>query len=532
MIRTFRSTHRTTLHRSVASLPSARPTWLTSGHETRRFKVTAVASTSVTDGASYQPFTSIPSLPTYPLIGSMLAITAHDPSKTKNQYHLAQKAIHEQYGPLVRLQMPGAQHPTLWIADPDIVTQVFQTETKFPSRPPLSSWVYYRQQHQQPMGIALSDGEEWRRVRMAAQGLIFNPQRAQKAFTQCVNPPTRLAMDKIEQHLRTQGPLAMDGKQTVDIENLVMRWSIEAVSNVLLGRPLGALNEAAIPIAQRMIDSFLVMMRTFGPIMRMPEWMWKWQLNKVAREHFKALADIHQLCDELTRDVIKDMAKLAPEQLEGTFLGHVLARPEALSHTEVMVMTADFLQAGIDTTSRTALNIMYFLSRNPRVQAKLRDEIVSVVGRDDDLTVDQFSKLKYFKNVLKETFRILPNFPQNGRILTQDAILGGYLIPAGTSLGLNQYVMSHDEKLVANPSVFLPERWDSKDVHSAVVLPFGSGARRCIGSRVAEIELHVLFVHLLRRFELVAAPEEMEVETTTGITPIGPTPLRLKPIQV
>ncbi|ORZ40824.1 cytochrome P450 [Catenaria anguillulae PL171] len=518
----------------------------------------APASENVTTATSSPlPFTSIPSLPIYPIVGSIPSFRAHDPSKNKNQYHRAQQAIHANYGPLVRLQLPGQTGPSLWIADPHMIAESFQSETKYPTRPAINTWIHYRQQRNQPLGIVVSNGPEWRRARMAAQGLIFNPQRAQKAFTKCVNPPTRLGMDKIEQLLRAQGDSAVQGNTTVNIEDVVMRWSIEAISSILLGRSLGMLSDPPNPLAQRIIRAFVDLVRTLGPVVQTPEWAWKLRLTKSSRLHFRALEDIHHICDELTRDVLKDLAQLPKEELEGTFLGHILARPEELTFDEMMIMTVEFLGAGVDTTSRTALNMMYLLGRNPRVQSKLREEIAAVVGADSDLEVDQFSKLKYMKHVIKvctclssifatyirysfvsadrvlkqETFRMIPTIPANGRILTRDTVLGGYLLPAGTNLTFNHFVMSHDPKLVSDPDQFLPERWETKDIHAAVVMPFGSGSRKCIGSRIAEIELHAFFVHLLRRFELLAAPEEMEMVASTGLAPVGSTPLRLRLIQ-
>ncbi|ORZ40690.1 cytochrome P450 [Catenaria anguillulae PL171] len=127
---------------------------------------------------------------------------------------------------------------------------------------------------------------------------------------------------------------------------------------------------------------------------------------------------------------------------------------------------------------RAASQDLIFKPNHPDVQRKLRDEIVSVVGQDKGVESHHLAHFKYFKNVIKESMRILPNFASNSRLITKDTRL-----PATRS-------------------------------------------RMCIGRRIAEMELHVLFGHLLRRMEIVPAAEPLQLECTLGIAPIGFTLLR------
>ncbi|ORZ40689.1 cytochrome P450 [Catenaria anguillulae PL171] len=508
----------------------------------RRTKATAIAIDAPTSSAipwppattslstsAPRPFTAIPALPSIPILGVIPELRKHDRSPKGNQFHLSQVSIHNQYGPLVRVRLPGRAQDALWIADPDMVAEVFRAEPMFPARPPIATWSYYREKIGYPQGIALSNGDEWKRIRVASQDLIFKPNVLQKNFTACVNAPTALLVSKIKDMLKAEGEAAVRGEKTVNVEDLIMRWSIEAVSNIILGKDLGALATPPIPIAERMIKAFNALLRTTGPMMRHPEFAWKYQLTASAREHFAALEEFHTVTNDLVKGVVGDFAK-DPSKIEGTFLGHVLSRPDALSQQEMLTMAADFLNAGIDTTSRTALNIMYLLGQHPDVQRKLRDEIVSVVGQDGPVESHHLAQFKFFKNIIKETMRILPNFPGNSRLITKDTTIAGYEVPANTEIMLNNYVISMNPKYVKDPEKFMPERWDTKDIHSFASLPFGNGSRMCIGRRIAEMELHVLFAHLLRRMEVVPAAEPLQLECTLGIAPIGFTPLRFRPL--
>ena len=56
-------------------------------------------------------------------------------------------------------------------------------------------------------------------------------------------------------------------------------------------------------------------------------------------------------------------------------------------------------------TSVTATSMLYALARNPDVQERLREEVLSVVGEHDVPTVQHLQKLHFAKNIITETLR-------------------------------------------------------------------------------------------------------------------------------
>lgn len=76
--------------------------------------------------------------------------------------------------------------------------------------------------------------------------------------------------------------------------------------------------------------------------------------------------------------------------------------------------------------------VLYSLGRNPKVAERVRQEISSV--STEELTLDTFnSKLPYLSGVIRESLRIYPITAFINRILTRDAEMCGYHIPAGVS---------------------------------------------------------------------------------------------------
>ena len=74
--------------------------------------------------------------------------------------------------------------------------------------------------------------------------------------------------------------------------------------------------------------------------------------------------------------------------------------------------------------------------------------------------------------------------------------LGGYRVPAGVVVIRAGKSMSTDPASFPEPLQFRPERWlrgseDRHTAHAFANLPFGHGARACIGQRFARLELQV-----------------------------------------
>ena len=84
--------------------------------------------------------------------------------------------------------------------------------------------------------------------------------------------------------------------------------------------------------------------------------------------------------------------------------------------------------------------------------------------------------------------------------------IGGYTIEAGAGIVISPYVCHRNPRFFADPERFLPERFEESRPEFAYV-PFGGGARRCIGDAFARMEGVLALATLARsfRFELVDA---------------------------
>lgn len=164
--------------------------------------------------------------------------------------------------------------------------------------------------------------------------------------------------------------------------------------------------------------------------------------------------------------------------------------------------------AGHETTSNTLSWTWMLLAQYPEVQAKLLEEINTVLeGRTP--TVADLPRLRYASLVIKESMRLYPAVPTIGREAVKDCEIGGYTIPAGCAIIISQWVMHHNPKYFENPEVFQPERWENdleKRLTKGVYIPFGDGPRICIGKGFALMEAVLLLVTIAQKYQLSIVP--------------------------
>ena len=85
-----------------------------------------------------------------------------------------------------------------------------------------------------------------------------------------------------------------------------------------------------------------------------------------------------------------------------------------------------------------------------------------------------------------------------------------YLVEPGSAILMGTYAMGRDPRYFTDPDAFDPDRWDRsarvrKPGSGFAVLPFGFGARRCIGKAIAEEAMHQLISGMVKR--LFSPPE-------------------------
>jgi cytochrome P450 len=336
-------------------------------------------------------------------------------------------------------------------------------------------------------GLLTNEGEFWRRQRRLSQPAFHREHIAgyAKVITQFTN------------RLMTGWH---DG-ETRDMQQDMKRVTTEIIAKILLNEDVTKESDeigAALKIAREELTNRM----RFGLLI--PE-----QFPTPGNLHF--MRAVNRL-DKIVLNIIQQRresgfrgadllsALLAAQDLDGSQMTDRQLRDE--------VMT--IFVAGHETTALALTWALFLLAEHPEVTARLRAESNEWLGRGFPEFKD-IPCLRYTEMVAKEVLRLYPPSWTIPRQAIHDCELGGYFVPAGTSVTISQWVMHRDPRFFENPAEFRPERWDKdfeENLPPFLYFPFGLGPRQCIGQSLAMTEMILILAMLARdfNFELQADP--------------------------
>ncbi|KAI9144925.1 cytochrome P450 [Paraphysoderma sedebokerense] len=166
-----------------------------------------------------------------------------------------------------------------------------------------------------------------------------------------------------------------------------------------------------------------------------------------------------------------------------------------------------FFLAGHETTANTLTFAIKALSDHPelitRLQEEIDQEITSDIPSVEDVN-DALPRLKLLDAFIKELQRFYPVVPQMGReIMHHDTYLGEYLIPKHSVVLISMYALHFNEDYFEEPELFSIDRWlDSSASKRNPIYTFGDGPHRCIGEKLANLELKIILLLFLKLFTL------------------------------
>jgi cytochrome P450 len=131
---------------------------------------------------------------------------------------------------------------------------------------------------------------------------------------------------------------------------------------------------------------------------------------------------------------------------------------------------------------------------------------------------EEFAKLKanpdLIPNMVSEIIRWQTPLAHMRRVATQDVELRGQTIKKGDRVLMWFASGNRDERKFENPDQLIIDRKDARNHIS-----FGYGIHRCMGNRLAELQLRILWEELLKRFdniEVVGEPKRVQSNFVRG----------------
>jgi cytochrome P450 len=187
-----------------------------------------------------------------------------------------------------------------------------------------------------------------------------------------------------------------------------------------------------------------------------------------------------------------------------------LVAESTLTDEEIRDQVVTLMGAGFDTTAASLSWMIWCASLTDGLWARLRaeaDDVLGAVGsrvRPDDLTL---AALDLANRVMRETTRLHPAGVVSPREAAVDLAVGGYRIPKGTLVLWSAHLAGRDERAWTDPLRFDPDRFIDPDPEQAALadiawVPFGRGARNCIGFALAQMELTLIVARLAQRLDI------------------------------
>lgn len=320
-------------------------------------------------------------------------------------------------------------------------------------------------------------------------------------------------VDVIDQHLRSWTATTSKGDQVFDARDAMMHLTLELASSILVGartkrdaEALGAAVDSGQQYVQRMLP--FPWLASFSPLNRRLMAPTRKTLDKIA---FRL---IRTRREELKRDLNAKHNDALSMLLDARYEDGS-PMPDQQIRDEMMTL----LVAGHETTSNAVSWTLWYLAKHPEVRRQLESEVDRVVG-DRLPTFADMNALPFTRAVLDESMRLRPPVWVTGRVCTTAHDFGGVHFDVGQLVLISPWVVHRRADIYDNPNAFDPSRWDQirGQLPPMAFLPFGGGARKCVGEAFAYLEAILMLVMITQRMRLELAPGNvvMEPQITLG----------------
>jgi cytochrome P450 len=203
----------------------------------------------------------------------------------------------------------------------------------------------------------------------------------------------------------------------------------------------------------------------------------------------------------------------------------------ALDDDEVRDEVITMFVAGHETVATVLTWLVYLLARHQDSQARLAKESAQVL-RGEPPSFESLARLPYALQAYKEAMRLYPGGFTIGRQATRDVDIGAYIIPAGAWVMVSPYAIQRNPRSFAEPEKFEPERFSAsaeRSIPKGAYLPFGLGARVCIGSQFALMEGQTIIAALAQRVRFEDATAGVaDILPMIALSPDRPIRLRVR----
>ena len=203
---------------------------------------------------------------------------------------------------------------------------------------------------------------------------------------------------------------------------------------------------------------------------------------------------------------------------------------ERMDRRQVLDELLTFTAAGHETTAHGLSWMYYLLSQHPDAREKMEAEVDRVLGGRVPTNEDA-ENLPWTRACFEEAMRLYPPVWHVQRVPTEDDVVAGYRVPAGSLVFVSIWSTHRDPGVWENPAGFDPRRFlgdAPKQRPRFAYLPFSGGRRICVGQGFAMLNATILAAMIAQRFRFDLIPgSRIVLDPTVTIRPLHGIPVTL-----
>ena len=378
------------------------------------------------------------------------------------------EACQRRYGDLFTLRLAAAPSspPFVFVADPALATKLLRD----PERAPVGSARDAIAPMFGPDSILLADGEAHQRLRRLLSAPVGGAQIDRHAEAIAAAADRRI----------DAWPLQRPFSLRPSMQELTLEVILETVFGLHGQRrraEIGERVERLLALVANPAGSFaMALPPRIGPL----------DLSAALRRR-------RRQTDEVLFAEIRRRRQQSPSGGDDV-LGWLLDGPErgepSLGDGEVRDHLVTLLLAGHETTATALAWTLEHLLRSPRALRRAREDAADPGGGE------------YLDAVAKESLRLTPPLPIVQRTLVEPLAAGDFALPAGMPIVACSYLIQRRPDLYPQPHEFRPERFLGPSPPPGAWLPFGGGARHCLGAGFARRQMQIVLRQVLKRAQL------------------------------
>ncbi|EXJ73188.1 uncharacterized protein A1O5_02948 [Cladophialophora psammophila CBS 110553] len=422
----------------------------------------------------------------------------------RGQYAFKIKKLHEQYGPVVRIN-PAEVH----FADPDFYDAIYAGPSQKRDK-----WSWFCRQFGIPDSTFATVGHDQHRLRRSALNPFFSKAKV-RSLQPLIEDVARKLLARFEEFQMLGDPLTISLGFAALTNDIAEQYALGQNENRVLARDFDPSFHDASIVGSTMghltkqFPFILSLMQSLPDDLTI-------MMNRSMASYVKLQRDIRAQIELIHRHRESSVYKSSPHQ---TIFHEILESnlPEAEKSTSRLWQDGQVtVIAGTLTTASALSCTLFALLSQPELLRRLKLELAAAIPNPNRLPeLTALEQLPFLTACIKEGLRLSNGVstrlqridPDNPVVFVDRTKHRGkrYVLPPGTPLSMTAMLVHFDESVFPQPLSFAPDRWlhhaDADSPAPALdkyLVPFSRGTRQCIGMNLAYAELYITLAMVFR----------------------------------